>query len=479
LVELTATDDDKLFRPGQMLRANRLEQYRDIENGEWKFLMWDKSQDGPKMPMGSVGFRWGKEQGKWNLTLQDGLTGSDIDPELSFIECTEETVQVSLDDFGQADEVCRSVPVKRIKTHSGEEVILTTAYDLLMAQYGVPRGLAGDKPLSYDDDAPYTPAWSEKYTGMSRDMVIRFAREWARTAELTKGKCTIIIGAGINHWYHGNLMYRAGINALMFCGCVGVNGGGLAHYVGQEKLAPGESWTSIALAKDWYPPSRLQNAPSWHYVHTDQWRYEKEFTDYHTVPRHQPKDTLAHGHTMDIQSRAVRSGWLPFYPQFNKNPLDVVKDARAEGAQTSDDVAKSVVEQLKSGKLKFSVEDPDAPENWPRIWYIWRGNALMSSSKGHEYFLKHYLGTHTNTIAEDLAEESVQEIEWHKSIQTSFFRPLPGMRKLTSIRPICTALFILFRRRCRHAGNPAVTGRYSRTSPGNFPNWPQNIFQIR
>ncbi len=411
LVELTATDDKALFRPGQMVRANKLEQYKDIENGDWKFLMWDKTQNSPKMPMGSVGFRWGAEKGKWNLTLKDGLTGSDIDPELTFMESTKDTVMVSFDDFGQGSEVTRPVPVKRIKSHTGEEILMTTAYDLLMAQYGVPRGLAGETPISYDDDAPYTPAWSEKYTGMSRDMVIRFAREWAKTAELTNGKCTIIIGAGINHWYHGNLMYRAGINALIFCGCIGVNGGGLAHYVGQEKLAPGESWGSIALAKDWYPPSRVQNAPSWHYVHTDQWRYEKEFTDYHTVPKRQPEGTLATGHTMDVQTRAVRSGWLPFYPQFDKNSLDIVKDSGGD----PDKVVSDVISQLKSGELKFSVEDPDAPENWPRVWYIWRGNALMSSSKGHEYFLKHYLGTHTNTIAEDLAEQSVREVEWHKN----------------------------------------------------------------
>ena len=54
-----------------------------------------------------------------------------------------------------------------------------------------------------------------------------------------------------------------------------------------------------------------------------------------------------------------------------------------------------VVGRLKNGELKFSVEDPDAPENWPRVWFIWSGNALMASAKGHEYFLKHYLGTHT------------------------------------------------------------------------------------
>jgi nitrate reductase alpha subunit len=110
---------------------------------------------------------------------------------------------------------------------------------------------------------PYTPAWSEKYTGLSRNVLLRFAREWGETAERTKGRCTVIIGAGINHWYHANLMYRAAIHALMFGGCIGVNGGGLAHYVGQEKLAPGESWAAIAFARDWMPAVRLQNAPSW------------------------------------------------------------------------------------------------------------------------------------------------------------------------------------------------------------------------
>jgi nitrate reductase alpha subunit len=249
---------------------------------------------------------------------------------------------------------------------------------------------------------------------MSRDILIRFAREWGRTAELTRGKCLIIIGAGINHWYHNNLMYRSGIHALMFCGCVGVNGGGLAHYVGQEKLAPMESWSSIAFARDWLPAVRLQNAPSWHYVHTDQWRYEKSFRDYHTLPPDGQPGSLATGHTVDIQARAVRSGWLPFYPQFNKNPLEVVREAEAAGAKSPEAVIQSAVQQLKEGKLKFSVEDPDAPENWPRVWFIWRGNALMASAKGHEYFLKHYLGTHTNVIAEELAQDSVREVAWHQ-----------------------------------------------------------------
>ena len=401
-------------RPGQLLRAGRLGPYTGAEHGEWKFLMWDQVDDRPKMPMGSAGFRWSTTPGKWNLLLKDGADGSPIEPVLTFLGRHDGVVEVELDDFGEGRTTRRGVPIRQITLADGSVATVTTVYDLLMAQYGVPRGLAGQYPSGYDEDAPYTPAWSEKYTGIGRDLLVRFAREWGRTAELTGGRCIIIIGAGINHWYHANLMYRAGIHALMFCGCVGVNGGGLAHYVGQEKLAPAESWSAIAFARDWHPAGRLQNAPSWHYVHTDQWRYEKQFTDYHTVPANQGPDSLAAGHTMDVQVRAVRSGWLPFYPQFNRSPLQIVRDAEAAGARTPEAVVAWAVEQLKSGALRFAVEDPDAPENWPRVWFIWRGNALMSSAKGHEYFLKHYLGTHTNLVAEEVARDAVREVAWHE-----------------------------------------------------------------
>lgn len=412
LLELTPEGDG--YRAGQLLRAGRMAPYQGVENGDWKFLMWDVGAKRPKMPMGSVGDRWGKAKGKWNLQLQDGMDGSDIDPALTFLGNSDDVVQVWLDDFAADQRLKRGVPVRRLQTRTGETVVVTTVYDLLLAQFGVPRGLEGDYPLDYDDEtSPYTPAWSEKYTGMKRELLIRFAREWGRTAELTNGKCMIIIGAGINHWYHNNLMYRAGIYALAFCGCVGVNGGGLAHYVGQEKLAPVEPWSAIAFARDWLPAARHQNAPSWHYVHTDQWRYEKEFTEYNAVPSQQDNDSLARGHTIDLQVRAVRNGWLPFYPQFARSPLQIVKDAEAAGATSDEEVVNWAAEQIKSRQLRFAVEDPDAPDNWPRVWYIWRGNALLSSAKGQEYFLKHYLGTHSNAIAEEIARDSVKEVTWH------------------------------------------------------------------
>ena len=90
----------------------------------------------------------------------------------------------------------------------------------------------------------------------------------------------------------------------------------------------------------------------------------------------------------------------------------MVKKARAQGAKTEAEVVAHTVDRLKKGDLKFAVEDPDAPENWPRVWFIWRGNALMASAKGHEYFLKHYLGTHTNLIATEKAQGKVDDVVW-------------------------------------------------------------------
>ena len=410
LVEIT--EEGGKARAGKLLRAGRLSQFADQENGEWKFLIWDTKESRPRIPLGTVGHRWGKESGKWNLKLEDSVDGGAIDPELTFLKDNNGTVGLFFDDFGNGVEFERHVPVREIETADGK-VKVATVYDILMAQYGVPRGLKGAYPKDYNDEnAPYTPAWSEIYTGIDRANLIKFAREWGTTAWKTNGKCTVIIGAGINHWYHANLMYRAAIQALVLCGCVGKNGGGLAHYVGQEKLAPMESWASVALAKDWYGPSRLQNAPSWHYVHSDQWRYEKSYQEYQALPEDARGLESKVEHTIDAQVRAVRNGWLPFYPQFGRNSLELVKDAEKAGCSTDAEVRNWVIEKIKSRDLKFSVEDPDAPENWPRVFFIWRGNALMSSAKGHEYFLKHYLGTHNNAIADDVSRDTTKEIHW-------------------------------------------------------------------
>jgi nitrate reductase alpha subunit len=400
-------------RPGKYLRANQIPAYRDAENGDWKLLVWDQSSGKPRMPKGTIGFRWAQEdKGKWNLEMQDGLSGERLDPVLSFLDDHEEVLELEFDDFSGSSVLKRGVPVRYIDTSEGR-IAVTTVFDLIVAQFGVRRGLEGEYPQSYDEVLPYTPAWQEQYTGIHRETLIRFAREWAVNAEKTQGKNLIIIGAGANHWYHNNLLYRSAICALMLTGSVGVNGGGLAHYVGQEKLVNQASWGAIAFASDWGMAPRQQNTPSFHYVHSDQWRYERGFTAYDRLP-HPDGDE----HTIVHQIRAVRRGWLPFFPQFNRSPIQIVQDAEAQGAKTDAVIVQNVIDQLREGRLYFSVEGPDAPENWPRVWFIWRGNAIGTSAKGHEYFLKHYLGTHTNAIAEELAEGHTKEVGYRPNAPT-------------------------------------------------------------
>jgi len=399
-------------RAGAYLRASQFGNNAKRENAEWKFFIWDEGSDHPLMPAGTVGHRWQKKKGSWNLKWKTE-DGTDFVPRLSFLEKHDGVESLELPDFTDGEsgaKLTRRVPVRRVKTENGE-VLVTTCFDLMCAQYGVFRGLPGEKPVDYKDGGhPYTPAWQEPFTGISAEDVIRFAREWTNTAEQTKGKCSVIIGAGANHWYHNNLVYRSIISAQMLTGCIGVSGGGLNHYVGQEKLAPISAWAPLAFGSDWKIPPRLQNAPSYHYMHSDQWRYDKKFGDVCNVA--DPKHRMTTGHTVDQQIRAVRNGWLPCYPQFNRPNHHILAEAKAAGHTTEAAVVEYIVGELKARRLRFAMEDPDNEASFPRVWYIWRGNALLSSAKGHEFFLKHYLGTHTNAIAPEIDRSEVKEVNW-------------------------------------------------------------------
>jgi nitrate reductase alpha subunit len=221
----------------------------------------------------------------------------------------------------------------------------------------------------------------------------------------------IIIGAAMNHWYHMDMNYRGVINMLVMCGCVGQSGGGWAHYVGQEKLRPQTGWTALAFALDWARPPRHMNSTSAWYAHTDQWRYET-VTSAEILSPTAPKGDWKDLSLIDYNIRAERMGWLPSAPQLRTNPLEVGRAAKAAGKE----IPAYVAGELKSGALEMSCQDPDAPENWPRNLFVWRSNLLGSSGKGHEYFLKHLLGTDHGVLGKDLGAEGRQkpvEARWH------------------------------------------------------------------
>ena len=84
---------------------------------------------------------------------------------------------------------------------------------------------------------------------------MKVAREFARNAEVSGGRSMICMGAGTNHWFHSDETYRSFIALLLLCGCVGINGGGWAHYVGQEKIRTFAGWQMLAFALDWRAPA--------------------------------------------------------------------------------------------------------------------------------------------------------------------------------------------------------------------------------
>ncbi|HEY8472860.1 MAG TPA: nitrate reductase subunit alpha [Natronosporangium sp.] len=384
------------YRPGRFLTAADLG--RDEQHAAFKPVVWDQAADRPAVPRGSAGHRW-DGSGEWRLDLGGlrpalGCPGPEAVP-----------VRLPRFDTTPAGVLRRGVPVRRV----GDRLV-TTVYDLLLAQYGVGRpGLPGDWPSSYEDgDTPYTPAWQEPITGVPAAACARVAREFADNAERSGGRSMILMGAGTNHWFHSDTTYRAMLALTTLTGCQGVNGGGWAHYVGQEKCRPLTGWSLLAFGLDWLRPPRQMAATPYWYLHTDQWRYDHHDAGVLTSPTGDGRFTGAH--TADLIAQSAKLGWMPSLPAFDRNPLLLADQARA--AQP-DDPTGWVTEQLQTGQLRFACEDPDAPANWPRVLTVWRANLLGSSAKGNEYFLRHLLGTDASLRATEAdPAHRPREVAW-------------------------------------------------------------------
>ncbi len=377
----------------------------DAGVAEFQPVLLDEASGRPVAPNGSLGTRWSEAgRGRWNLRL-DG-----VEPLLSLHgRGGSEAVAVDLPRFdagaGEAGGVMRrGVPAMRVGGH-----LVTTVFDLVMAQYGVAReGLPGDWPDGYGDAGrPYTPAWQEAITSVPAKAAARVAREFARNAERTGGRSMIAMGAGTNHWFHSDQIYRSFLALVMLTGSQGVNGGGWAHYVGQEKVRPLTGWFHLAFGLDWQRPTRHMAGTPLFWLATDQWRYEAFGADALASPLGEGR--LA-GRTMpDCNALAVRLGWMPSHPAFDRNPLDLCDEAERAGKEVAD----YIVEELKAGRLRFAAEDPDDPVNFPRVLTVWRANLFASSMKGHEYLLRHLLGTDDAvTAAETPPALRPKEVVW-------------------------------------------------------------------
>ena len=114
-----------------------------------------QTADEPRMPQGSVGFRWEDEptgqvepqaRGRRSTTRRST-------PSSTFLGTAgAEIAQVAFHEFAADETRLRGVPVRRrARPPTDARSPVATVFDLLMAQFGVGRGLAGDYPTSYDD----------------------------------------------------------------------------------------------------------------------------------------------------------------------------------------------------------------------------------------------------------------------------------------------------------------------------------------
>ncbi|MEZ0367427.1 nitrate reductase subunit alpha, partial [Mycobacterium sp. pUA109] len=396
--------DGGAFVPDRFLTAADLGS--TDERAVHQMMVLDAVTGQPVVPNGTIADHYGDAgKGKWNLEL------GDIDPALTLYGRTNDAVAVDLPRFDIGDTegggaIRRGVPVLRL----GDRVV-TTVFDLLMAHYAVPRdGLPGQWPTGYDDATqPYTPAWQQAITSVPAAAATRVAREFARSAELSGGRSMIAMGAGTNHWFHSDEIYRTFFTLTMLCGCQGVNGGGWAHYVGQEKVRPLTGFQQVAFGLDWQRPTRHMTGTSFFYLHGDQWRYDRFGADELASPLG-PGRFRGKG-MADALAQASRMGWTPSHPMFDRNPLDLADAAAASGQSVAD----YVVDELKAGRLQFAGEDPDNPVNFPRVLTVWRSNLLGSSGKGMEYFMRHLLGAE-NAVRADETPEALRptEVAWRE-----------------------------------------------------------------
>ncbi|WGX98301.1 nitrate reductase subunit alpha [Nocardioides sp. L-11A] len=393
------------YKPGKFLVAGDIgHPDGGAENAMWKPAVLDATTGEVRIPQGAIGHRFGDEGlGRWNLEL------GDLDPALSLYDADsrgEDAVEVELPRFDAPDGKVRlhrrGVPVKRV----GDRIV-TTVLDLMLAQYGVARdGLPGQWPESGDDpDGVATPAWQEQHTGVPAAQVRRLAREWAQNAIDTEGRGMILMGAGVNHWFHSDQIYRAMLVLTTITGCQGRNGGGWAHYVGQEKVRPIMGFQHLAFALDWHRPPRHMNQTAYWYVNTSQYRYDTFSAD----DLDAGTGVFAGKTVMDLLAQSVRLGWSPSYPTFDRSSLALADDAEAAGMEAPAYVAR----ELKEGRLRFAVEDPEHEDNHPRVLSLWRSNLLGSSAKGNEYFLRHLLGTDSAATAQEAPPElRPQDVVW-------------------------------------------------------------------
>lgn len=225
-----------------------------------------------------------------------------------------------------------------VRLADGKEIEVKTVFEFL-------KGKLKDK----------SPEWAEPITGIKKEIIYEFARDFA-----SHYPATIIHGTGVNHWYHNDLINRSFLLLLSLTGNIGINGGGFNHYVGQEKLWPVKGWAKLMFSEG-FPdkmkgsgPQRFQNTTLWTYVHSNM----EDLMDKKVREKHKIKRPIRDYIWESVSKwEAGDKTWQRLYPMGS--------------------MGNNREEFVKTGKTSKS----------PKILFVWRAN-YFNQAKGHEYVLK-------------------------------------------------------------------------------------------
>ena len=461
----------------------------DGEHADWRTVVMDSATGAPAVPNGSIGDRWGEEgKGRWNLEL------GDIEPELSLLGTHDELVDAAPAALRhrrrpRRGACCAACPPSASATCSSRRSSTSSARTT--ASSATPTCRATGRRTSTTPRPTRRPG-RRRSPASTPTCARRIAREFARNAERTNGRSMIVMGAGTNHWFHSDLIYRSMLNLVLLCGCQGVNGGGWAHYVGQEKVRTITGFSTIAFALDWNRPPRQQAATPFWYLATDQWRYDAMAGDDHSSPV--GDGALGKRHVADCNALAARLGWTPSYPTFDRNPLDLADAAKREGATVADYVVDELQGRAaalrlrgprRAGQLPARADDlaleparlveqgprvlPQAPARDPDEHGDGARRRRPSTAR------RRCAGaTRRPRASSTCSSRSTSAWPARRCTPTSCCRPPPGTRSTTSRRRTCTRSCTPSTRRSRRRGRPRPTGTSSTASRARSRAWPRS-----
>src|SRR5450830_275746 len=144
LVKLVKRDGRTV--PDRFVRATDFsDKLAQANNPDWKTVAFDERSGKVAVPNGSIGFRWGQTDGKWNLEEKEA-GGVEAKLSLSLLDARDEVVPVAFPYFGGItnenfrhndqgkDVLVRNVPAKKLQLREGETLVVSV-FDLLLANY--------------------------------------------------------------------------------------------------------------------------------------------------------------------------------------------------------------------------------------------------------------------------------------------------------------------------------------------------------